>query len=230
MVAGLLAGDSGYAAVHRSRRHDARDGVRWHNTDIEYARWTDKILAQRKLDHVYMEHDGKHCVGFAREKIAEFFKSAGDLHRDPYYPHIALASPVGFKQSYCYPVEHNRWLTLNKAVDGQLDYDALLIHGAGDFFTWRLEHRVVERQGAAIEAVNHGDNTIDVTTRNVARFTVWLHPRMIDVAKPVTILVNGKQRFSGKVKPSLATALESYLRRNDWGLIYPMKAELTVGR
>ena len=53
---------------------------------------------------------------------------------------------------------------------------------------------------------------------------------MIDLAKPVVVLVNGWQRFSGKVKPSLATALESCLRRNDWGLIYPIKVELTVGR
>jgi predicted esterase len=209
--------------------HDARDGVRWHFTDIEYARWTDKILTQQKLDHVYLEHDGKHAVGFAREKIAEFFKSAGQLRRDPYFPHVALASPVGFKQSFCYPVQHNRWLTLDKAVDGQLNYDALLVHGANDFSTWRLEHRVVQQKGAAIEAVNRGDNTIVVTTRNVARFTVWLHPRMVDLAKPVVILVNGRRQFSGRVRPSLATALESYLRRDDWGLIYPIKVELTVG-
>ena len=210
--------------------HDARDHVRWHFTDIEYARWADKVLTQRKIDHVYLEHEGKHAIGFAREKIAGFFQSAGEMRRDPYYPHIALASPAGFKASYCYPVEHNRWLTLNKAVNGRLPYDALVVHGADDFFTWRLEHRVIEREGAAIEAVNRGDNTIAVTTRNVARFTVWLHPRMVDIAKPVVILVNGKQRFSGKVKPSLATALESYLRRSDWGLIYPIKVELTVGR
>jgi predicted esterase len=210
--------------------HDARDGVRWHNTDIEYARWTDKILTQQKLDHVYLEHDGKHAVGFAREKIAQFFASATGLHRDPYYPHVVLASPVGFKPTYCYPAEHNRWLTLNKATDGQIDYDALLVHGSGDFWTWRLEHRTVRRQSASIEAVNWGNNTISVTTRNVARFTVWLHPRMIDLAKPVAIVVDGRQQFSERVTPSLATALESYVRRDDWGLVYPIKVELTLGR
>jgi predicted esterase len=208
--------------------HDARKGVRWHFTDIEYARWTEKLLTGQKLDHTYLEHDGKHAIGFGREKIAGFFESAGNLRRDPYCSHIALASPVGFKQSFCYPVKHNRWLTLDKSTDGELDYDALLVHGAGDFSTWRLEHRTVERKGSAIEAVNRGDNTIAVTTKNVARFTVWLHPRMIDLGKPVTILVNGRQRFSGKVKPSLATALESYRRRDDWGLVYPIKIELTV--
>jgi pimeloyl-ACP methyl ester carboxylesterase len=210
--------------------HDARDGVRWHFTDVEYARRTDKILSQQKLDHIYLEHNGKHAVGFAREEIAGFFKSAGEMRRDPHFPHIVLASPVGFKRSFCCPVQHNRWLTLDKAVEGQLDYDALRVHGAGDFSTWRLEHSVVQQKGAAIEAVNRGDNTIAVTTRNVARFTVWLHPRMVDLGKPVVVLVNGRRQFSGRVKPSLATALESYRRRNDWGLIYPIKIELAADK
>jgi hypothetical protein len=50
---------------------------------------------------------------------------------------------------------------------------------------------------------------------------------MVDSAKPVMIVVNGKMRFAERVTPSLATALESYLRRRDWGLIYPMK--VTIG-
>ncbi len=66
-------------------------------------------------------------------------------------------------------------------------------------------------------------NTVLVTTRNVARFTVWLHPHMVDVSQPVTIVVDGKVRFQGRIAPSLATALESHERRFDWGLIYPMK-------
>ena len=62
-----------------------------------------------------------------------------------------------------------------------MEYDELVAHGSGDFDSWRLEHRIAQHRGAAIEAVNRGDNTIAVTTRNVVRFTVWLHPRMVDV-------------------------------------------------
>ena len=125
-------------------------------------------------------------------------------------------------------MKHNRWLTLNEALDGKLEYDELIDNDADDFDDWRLEHRKGRRNGASIEAVNRGDNTIVVTTRNVARFTIWLHPKMVDVRKPVTVVVNGNNRFTGKVKPSLATALESYERRGDWGLIYPMKIEIVV--
>ena len=83
--------------------HDARPGVRWHYTDVEYGRWTDKILSREKLDHVYMEHDKNHAIGYGREKIAEYFATARDLRRDPYYPHVTLASPEGFKEFCCSP-------------------------------------------------------------------------------------------------------------------------------
>jgi poly(3-hydroxybutyrate) depolymerase len=63
--------------------HDARPGVRWRYTDVEYGRWTDKILSRENLDHVYLEHGRNHGIGYGREKIAQFFASARDLRRDP---------------------------------------------------------------------------------------------------------------------------------------------------
>lgn len=208
--------------------HDAVRGQRWHYTDIEYARRTDKLLSNEKLDYVYFEHDGEHGMSVGKPYIAKFLKSAKGLRRDPYFPHVALASPAGFKSWYNFPVEHNRWLTLNEAVEGKLEYDALIDNDDDDFDSWRLEYRRLQRDGSSIDAVNRRDNSIVVKTRNVARFTVWLHPRMVDINKPVTVIVNGRQRITAKLKPSLATALESYVRRGDWGLIYPMKIEIVT--
>ncbi len=208
---------------------DAVRGVRWHYTDVEYGRWTDKILSRENLDHVHMEHDKNHGFGYGREKVAEYFASTGDLRRDPYYPHVTLASPEGFKESYCSSIRHNRWVTLNETTKGELKYDELVSHG-DDFDSWRLEHCRTNHHGAMIDAINHGDNTIAVTTQNVARFTLWLHPRMVDAAKRVVVKVDGQVRFDDRVKPSLATALESYERRRDWGMIYPVKIELGMRR
>ncbi len=114
---------------------------------------------------------------------------------------------------------------MDVTVTGTLEYDELTSSG-DDFDTWRLEHRLTEHRGAMIDAMNRGNNRIDVTTQNVARFTIWLHPKMVDLAKPVTVSVDGAVRFAGRVKPSLKTALESYKRRQDWGLIYPIKIAL----
>jgi hypothetical protein len=40
------------------------------------------------------------------------------------------------------------------------------------------------------------------------------------------LVVDDELRFDAAVKPSLLTALESYERRRDWGLVYPIKIEL----
>ena len=80
-----------------------------------------------------------------------------------------------------------------------------------------------------IEAVNLGGNRLKVTTTNVSRFTLWLHPTMVDFGKPVQVTVNGEPRFDARVAPSLATALESFERRRDWGLVYPAKITLPSG-
>ncbi len=210
--------------------NDAQLKVRWHFTDIEYGRQTEKLLSGNGLDHTYLEHDGGHPISFSREDVAKFFRSAESLRRDPYYSHVALASPVGFHANYCFPVKHNRWLTLDESTDGTIEYDRLLTNGSKDFDEWKLRHETSRLEGSAIDAENHGDNTIVVKTQNVKRFTVWLHPKMVDIAKPVTVMVNGKTRFEGKVKPSLVTALESYERRADWGLIYPVKIEVDERR
>lgn len=52
------------------------------------------------------------------------------------------------------------------------------------------------------------------------------HRRMVDPRQSVLVAVNGAAPVAYKVKPSLLTALESYERRRDWGLIYTMKLEL----
>ncbi len=41
---------------------------------------------------------------------------------------------------------------------------------------------------------------------------------------------NNAVAVRGQAHPSLLTALESFERRHDWGLIYPIKVELEVGR
>lgn len=205
--------------------HDAQRGGRWHHTDVEYARWSHKIFTRANLDHVYYEYDGVHDFAEMRPKVAEYLASNKQLRRDPFYPHITLASPQGFAWNYLHRVRHNRWLTLDETTSGTLEYDDLTTSG-DDFDSWRLEHSLTNHRGAMIDAINRGKNRIDVTTQNVARFTIWLHPKMVDVAQPVTVSVDGTVQFTGRVKPSLKTALESYARRQDWGLIYPIKITL----
>jgi hypothetical protein len=51
---------------------------------------------------------------------------------------------------------------------------------------------------------------------------------MADFGKPIQVTVNGEPRFDALVTPSLATAIESFERRRDWGLVYPAKITLDI--
>lgn len=209
---------------------DGDSWVRWHYTDIIYGRETHRLLTEHKLDHVFYEHPDGHDLSYGKPYIAKFLVASKDVRRDPYYPHIAIATPIGYSDYYASPVRHNRWLTMNDLKPGTIVFDELVSNDDDDlaFDDWKLQHETTEHEGSSLGAVNRGDNTIEVTTQHVSRFTIWLHPKMVDVNRPVRVIVDGEVKFEAHVPPSLVTALDSYLRRNDWGLVYPMKVELEL--
>ena len=93
---------------------DARPGVRWHYTDVEYPGSPIEILA-RALPHVYFET----TAPMASPTGGRWFSTTSGRRgprRDPFFDHVGLASPAGYRESYCYPARHNRWLSLDGAV------------------------------------------------------------------------------------------------------------------
>ena len=77
-------------------------------------------------------------------------------------------------------------------------------------------------------AVNQGANVIDITAENARKLKLYLHPKMVDFARPVTITINGKQVFSGKVQPDLKTMLELVREFDDRGRIFHAVVEVDV--
>ena len=68
-------------------------------------------------------------------------------------------------------------------------------------------------------------NEIKLTVSGAREVRVYLHEKMLDLARPVTIAVNGtKSKFD--VKPSLETLLES--ARRDRGLLYSASVKVRV--
>ena len=223
------------AIVHGTK--DAELGVRDRHTDIAFARLAHDLLSEQGIPHVYKEHPDGHSFGYAKQHVVDFLKASGDLRRDPFFGHVVLASPTGYSTGRCYPVRHNRWITLDAVDERPLEYDALQREGPGhskdsspeEWEQWKLTHRSVERDGAMIEAINLGENRLSVTATNVSRLTLWFHPAMVDFAAPIQVTVNGEPCFDGRITPSLVTVLESFERRRDWALVYPGKITLDVG-
>jgi hypothetical protein len=79
-----------------------------------------------------------------------------------------------------------------------------------------------------VEAVNRQNNYFECFAKNVKAFTIWLHPAMADFSKPLRVSVNGQVQEFKNLSPSLLTAVQSYERRKDRGLIYPCRIDITL--
>ena len=69
-------------------------------------------------------------------------------------------------------------------------------------------------------------NTVTARTRGVKEFTLLLSPDRFDLTRPITIVVNGRAVFDGRVEKSVATLLKWASRDNDRTMLFA--AELKI--
>ena len=72
------------------------------------------------------------------------------------------------------------------------------------------------------------DGRIDVTCLGIGAFELYLAPRLVDLAKPVEVRVNGAAAFTGIVKTDLRFMLEQALADEDRSLVYRARLSIDV--
>ena len=93
------------------------------------------------------------------------------------------------------------------------------------FYWLTVDH---PEQGQKIDALVR-DNKIDVTTKNVKQLDILLDGRLVDLRKPVTIVLDGKTQ-ERKLQPSLLTLCQSLNRRGDPELAGTCQVRLEPGK
>lgn len=78
-----------------------------------------------------------------------------------------------------------------------------------------------------VDLVRDG-NTITATTRGVAAFTLLLSPDVVDFARPITVVADGRTVFNGPVTKSVATLLTWAARDNDRTMLYGAALPITL--
>lgn len=223
----------------RHGRHDASppgedgQGGRPRFTDVFYSRTAHQRLQESGIDHVYFEDDGDHGIQTASGAMKKFAAWVRTLRRNPYTRHAVAITPRGWKSSTDTPSPDSRWITIHQTGDGTIDYDRIVLRGPSPSFKESIddfEKQSFELTGqpvnaGTVEATIEGGNRIDVQTQNVRRFSLWLHPDMVDLSKPVHLSVNGTES-SCRVRASLKDALRSYQRLEDWTQVYFAEIEL----
>lgn len=91
-----------------------------------------------------------------------------------------------------------------------------------------IEPRPERAEPLSLLATNRGDNRIEITSDGVRNLTVFLHPKMVDFDKPVSITVNGKQMHNANpaVDPKLMFRLAQEF--DDRGRVFWSKVELEI--
>jgi hypothetical protein len=224
--------------------HGARDAVpnadgesnprpRW--TDVFYAREAHRLLTAAGVEHEYCEHGGGHFPYDAVDCLSRFVQWMATQRRDPYYPRVVAVTPRGWDAGVAQPVPHHRWVSIGEIGDGEVTVDSIVETGparvwgdsAEQFRAQGFQRERIGVRGGVLDARYVGDNEFEVATENVRRLALWLHPRMVDFARPVGVTTDGARRLH-MVMPSLLDTVRSCERRRDWGLIYHAELQLCV--
>jgi hypothetical protein len=181
-----------------------------------------KWMEEHKLDWVNHEKGGGHQIFPDEiEPVAQFF----DEHPRNLYRSKVFARGSGS-------------LTLHKAEDKRPEWPKASTWNETRPLPFSTCHwlRLIplpkdtpaESATQSVWAVNKGGNAFDITAENAKKLKVYLHPKMVDFAKPVTITVNGKEVFKKEVKPDVKTMLELAREFDDRGRIFYAAVEVDV--
>lgn len=215
-------------------------------TDVCHARFAHEILTELGFEHLYIETDGGHgdvnrMNGAWHDVTSKHFYDGKNgfmvgKTRDPYPKRVIAMTPRGnyekvdpktsgdvFQQA---PSLHDRWVGIESHTPGPVPVDHLIktgqIRTAATREAWlnySAKRGKSSFQGARIEMKNLGDNRFEAKTSHVNSYSLWLHPKMADLSRPVRVTTDGVTT-EHIIRPSLFAALKSIERKDDWGLIY----------
>ncbi len=77
-------------------------------------------------------------------------------------------------------------------------------------------------------AVNRGANHLEIHSNHVRQLRVLLHPKLVDLSRPVTITVNGETLFDQQPTVDLAQLLERVRDLDDRGRIFHAAIDLEI--
>lgn len=168
--------------------------------------------------YVYREHQGEHPVAgghyFPREELPALVTWLKTQRRDPLPAKLTVVREASRFQPF-------GWVRLD-VTDPIAAFSEDLVD--------KQDERIMKREYARLEATIVSANRIEVTTERIQRYSLFLNDRLIDPAKPVTIVTNGRLSFEGILSASLETLLRQARLRQDPRQLFPFHLAVAVPR
>lgn len=192
--------------------HGAKDQV----MPVELSRSISRELAGLGYPHIYREHQREHPMAgghyFPREELPELVKWFNAQRRNPFPSTIRLIREASHFQSF-------GWVRID-ATDEIAAFSEDLIN--------KRDELTKHKQYAKLEASIMAPNRIEVVTKRVQRYSLFLNEHMIDSSKPITVLTNGQVVFEGLVTPKVEILLREARQRQDQRQLFPIHLSLAV--
>ena len=100
-------------------------------------------------------------------------------------------------------------------------------HIAGDDQRATLAGLTENGQAAVVDA-RRGDNSVRLHVYHAPRVRILISPAVFDLTRPISVVFNGTEVFSGTVQPSLETLLKWAARDDDRTMLYLAELEVTA--
>lgn len=192
--------------------HGAKDQV----MPVALSRSLAQELTALGYSHVYREHQGEHPVAgghyFPREELPALVAWLDTQRRNPLPVKLTVVREASRFQAF-------GWVRLD-ATDP--------IAAFSDDLVDKRDRRITQREYARLEATIVSANRIEVTTERIQRYSLFLNDRLIDPAKPVTIVTNGRVSYEGTVTASLEILLRQARLRQDPRQLFPIHIAVPV--
>ena len=183
---------------------------------VELSRTIVQELTRLGYPFTYREHDRTHPVAgghyFPREELPDLVAWFDAHRRGPVPKTITVVRDATHLLSFA-------WVRID-ATDRIAAFSENLVD--------RWDDMIKNRIYAKLEAEITGPNRIDVRTERVRRYSLFFNQDLIDFAKPLTVVTNGRVSYEGPVTPNLATLLQEARRRHDRQHLFPSVLTISV--
>lgn len=183
---------------------------------VEMSRAIVKELSRLGYTFVYREHDRVHPIAgghyFPGEELPDLVAWFGAQRRIPLPKRLTVVRDATHLTSF-------GWVRID-ATDR--------IEAFSEQLTDSRDESVVNRIYAKLEAEIVASNRIEVRTQRVRRYSLFLNEELVDFAKPITIVTNGRVSYEGPVSPSVETLLHDARLRRDRRLLFPVLLTVPV--
>lgn len=183
---------------------------------VDLSRSITKELSTLGYPHVYREHQREHPMAgghyFPKEEVPDLVAWFDTQRRTALPTKLTVVREASHFQPF-------NWVRLD-STDPIAAFSEDLVD--------KRDERIKRRDYAKLDVAIREGNRIEVQTDHVRRYSLFLNESLIDPAKPVTVITNGKVSFAGTLVPSLEILLRQARLRQDPQRLFTMQLSISV--